>query len=86
MSQITIYGADGCEDTQQTREHLNDLGVNYQYVNVEQDPAAADWVKRQNDGKQKTPTVKFPDLVLSVPSNAQLDAALHTRRLIPRGD
>jgi mycoredoxin len=83
---IMIYGADWCEDTQETREHLDQLGVQYQYINVEQDEGAADWVRRQNDGKQKTPTVKLPDLVLSVPSNAQLDAALQTRGLMPRGD
>jgi glutaredoxin len=86
MQEITIYGADWCEDTNLTRAHLDSLQVPYQYVNVEHDDQAADWVKRQNDGKQKTPTIKLPDLVLSVPSNAQLDAALQTRGFMPRGD
>ena len=85
MPEVEIYGTDQCEDTQETREHLQQLGVPYSYINIEQDPNALEWVKRQNDGEQKTPTVKLPDLVLSVPSNAQLDTAMKAKR-ITRGD
>jgi len=79
MADVQIYGTDWCEDTQQTREHLQQRGVPYSYINIEQDQNALDWVKRQNDGEQKTPTVKLPDLVLSVPSNAQLDTAMRAK-------
>ena len=39
--------------------HLNRLGVAYQYINVEQDQQASEWVKQQNDGKERKPTVKI---------------------------
>jgi mycoredoxin len=82
MQQVDIYGTDSCEDTQNTIHHLDQEGVPYEYINIDSDPAAADWVKRQNDGKQKTPTVKVGELVMSVPSTGQLDTALRTRGLL----
>ena len=54
---VTVYGADWCEDTQATRNHLDSFGVQYHYVDVDRDPDAQAWVKRQNGGKQKTPTL-----------------------------
>lgn len=82
MAQVDVYGTDWCEDTQHTITHLQHEGVDYQYINIDADPQAAEWVKRQNDGKQKTPTVKVKELVMSVPSDAQLDTALRARRLL----
>ena len=79
---IDIYGTDWCEDTQHTRQHLESLGIGYQYINIEQDADAAEWVKRQNDGTQKTPTVEIRGLVLSEPSNGELDTALRAKGLL----
>ena len=83
MADIEVYGTDWCEDTQHTRQRLEQLGVDYNYINIEQDSAALDWVKRQNDGEQKTPTVKLPGLVLSVPSDGQLDTAMRAKGITP---
>ena len=82
MSPITVYGTEWCEDTQRTRSHLEEIGVPYQYVDIERDARSADWVKVQNDGKQITPTVKLEGLVLSEPSDAELDTALRSRGLL----
>jgi mycoredoxin len=83
MSAIQVYGTDWCEDTQHTREHLDSLGVPYDFVNIDADADARQWVIRQNDGKQKTPTVRIAgQTVLSEPSNAELDIALRKSRLI----
>jgi glutaredoxin len=82
MSDVKVYGADWCEDTARTREHLESVGIPYQYINVEKDEAARDWVKRQNDGKQKTPTVDVKGkIILSEPSDAELDIALRKNGL-----
>jgi len=62
--------------TQQTLEHLQDLGVDYEYVDVERDSRAAEWVKAQNDGKEKKPTLLVNGRVLSTPTTEELDAAL----------
>jgi len=76
MAQITVYGADWCEDTVATRHDLDSLGVKYRYIDIEQDPAAQEWVKRHNGGKQKTPTLDIDGQVLVEPERRELELAL----------
>ena len=73
---VKVYGADWCEDTRHTREFLNRLGVQYQYVDIEGDEGAADWVRRQNGGKERKPTVDVAGQVLCAPSDHELTSAL----------
>jgi mycoredoxin len=82
MSMVEVYGADWCGDTQRTRRHLDRLGVAYRYINVEQDPQASLWVKQQNDGKERKPTVKIGALVLAEPSDEALEQALRQEGLV----
>jgi mycoredoxin len=79
---VEVYGADWCVDTQRTCRHLDRLGVAYQYINLEQDQQASEWVKRQNDGKERKPTVKVGEQVLAEPSNSELDQALRQEGLL----
>jgi glutaredoxin len=76
MEKVKVYGADWCGDTRRTRAQLDELGVAYDYVNIEQDERAALWVKEQNEGKERKPTVKVGERVLSVPSAEELRSAL----------
>jgi mycoredoxin len=82
MNNVTIYGADWCGDTQRTLRQLDNLGVAYDYIDVEQDEQASSWVKQQNDGKERKPTVKLGRQVLSVPSNRELESALREEGII----
>jgi mycoredoxin len=82
MERVKVYGADWCEDTRRTRKHLDGLGVAYDYVNIEEDEQAALWVKEQNDGKERKPTVKLGERVLSVPDDVELESALRENGLI----
>lgn len=83
MSDIKVYGADWCEDTQQVRRHLNHLGVRYDYVNIDFDPRARDFVKFENGGKQVTPTVVVGGEVLVEPGDEELDSVLRQKALMP---
>lgn len=83
MSQIKVYGADWCEDTQQTRRRLEHLGVRYDYLNVDFDSHAREFVRMQNDGRQLTPTVVVAGDVLVEPSGEELDGLLRAKRLLP---
>jgi mycoredoxin len=76
MNPVKVSGAGWCEDTTATRYHLDSLGVQYQYVDVDADADAQDWVKRQNGGKQKTPTVDIGGRILIEPDERQLEEAL----------
>jgi glutaredoxin len=80
---VEVYGADWCGDTQRTRRHLDSLGVAYQYINVEQDQQASAWVKQQNEGKERKPTVKIGEQVLAEPSDQALEQALQQEGLLP---
>ena len=83
MERVKVYGADWCEDTKRTRQQLDNLGVAYDYVDIEQDEQAARWVREQNDGKERKPTVKLGnEQVLSVPDEATLESALRENGLI----
>ncbi len=74
--QLTVYGADWCHVTQDTLQFLDDQGVEYQYVNIEQDPDAAAWVRDQNNGDEIKPTLKLGEDVLTAPSEVVLEQAL----------
>jgi glutaredoxin len=81
-SPVTVYGTDWCHDTQSTRHHLDTLGVQYRYINIERDPQGERWVKLQNDGKRKMPTVDVGGDVLSVPDDGDLEQALRGKGLM----
>lgn len=76
MSNVKIYGADWCFLTHRSMDHLRHRGVPFDYINIERDPKAAEWVRSQNGGKEKKPTVDIDGTILSEPSNEELDAAL----------
>ena len=81
-SKVKVYGADGCEDTQKTCAHLKQLGVPYEYINIDRDKTAQSWVRNHNEGKQKTPTVDVSGRVISVPDQTRLDRILEEEDLI----
>ena len=81
-SKVKVYGADWCGPTTLAREHLDELGVTYQYIDVEEDPAASAWVKQQNNGKEKKPTIDIDGDVVTNPSPTELEAALRKKQLI----
>lgn len=82
MRKVKVYGADWCEDTREARRLLDNLGVDYTYVNIEQDAEAARWVKEQNDGRERKPTIKIGERVLRVPRERELETALRDEGLI----
>lgn len=82
MSRVKVYGADWCGDTRRTLTFLDGLGVDYEYIDVEQDEQASSWVKQHNDGKERKPTVDVGGQILSVPSEHDLTGALREKGLM----
>ncbi|HVF54705.1 MAG TPA: glutaredoxin family protein [Pyrinomonadaceae bacterium] len=82
MARVKVYGADWCGDTTRTRTYLDGLGVDYDYVDVEQDAQASQWVKDHNEGKERKPTVDVGGQILSVPSEHELTSALREKGLM----
>jgi glutaredoxin len=77
---ITVYGTDWCGDTTATRRHLDSAGVEYNYVNIDEDETAEKKVIEFNKGKRRVPLVEISSergtRHLSVPSSAELDKEL----------
>ena len=76
MKSVKVYGADWCPMTRRSLDHLRLLHVPFDYIDIEKDPAASEWVKRQNHGKELKPTIDIEGRILAEPSNEELDAAL----------
>jgi glutaredoxin len=79
---VRVYGADWCEDTRHTRQLLDRLGVAYEYVNIEGDERAREWVREHNGGKESKPTVDVAGQILTTPSDHELTSALRERGLM----
>lgn len=71
-----MYGADWCADCRRTKRQLDELGVDYEYLDVENDEALRDRAIAIS-GKQSIPVVVLPDgSHLVEPSNPGLLARL----------
>ncbi|WP_121151436.1 glutaredoxin domain-containing protein [Microbacterium sp. AG1240] len=79
---VKMFGAQWCIDCRRTKKQLDELGISYEYVDLEADPAAAD-VAREISGRTQIPVVVYPDSTHHVePSNADVEAKLRELSLI----
>ncbi|TMK45854.1 MAG: FAD-binding protein [Actinobacteria bacterium] len=77
MAEITVYGAPWCPDSRRTKRFLGEARVDFEWVDIGQDPDAAAFVLRQGAGKLTIPVVVLENgHVLVAPSPAQLGAEL----------
>lgn len=70
--------------TKSALAHLDQLGITYEYINIDHDRKAAQWVAEQNDGKEKKPTIDIDGEILSEPPNKRLDQVLQAKGLLSR--
>ncbi len=57
MAQITLYCTSWCADCHRTKQFLEERGVAYNEINIDQFPEAEEVVLRANNGRRKVPTV-----------------------------
>ena len=71
--QLTMYTTSWCGYCRNLKRQLAKAGIEIAEVDIERDPAAAEYVMSVNGGNQTVPTVVFPDgAVLTNPSAAQV--------------
>jgi glutaredoxin len=58
MSEITVYGTQWCGDCRRTKRFLEERGVRFREVNIDETPGAEGIVIKVNDGKRKVPTIE----------------------------
>lgn len=74
---LTIYSTAWCGYCHRLCAQLNREDIGYDVVDIEADPAAADFVMSVNGGNQTVPTVRFPDgSVLTNPTIVQVKQRL----------
>ncbi len=79
---ISMYGADWCGDCRRTKSQLTELGVEFEYLDVDAD---ADYKTRavEISGKPNIPVVVFPDKThLVEPSDSDVELKLRELNLI----
>ena len=75
---IKIYGTNWCGDTRRARQFFADHKIDYEWIDIDQDKTAAEYVKSVNNGCRSVPTILFPDGSLLVePSSMQLREKLN---------
>lgn len=74
---LTMYSTPWCGYCHRLKSQLDREGIAYEVVDIEQDPAAADFVMSVNGGNQTVPTMKFDDgSALTNPSIIQVKERL----------
>jgi mycoredoxin len=77
MSNVTMYTTSWCGYCARLKGQLKRAGVDFDEVDIEQQPAAADIVAKVNNGNQTVPTLVFGDgSALTNPSVAQVTGKL----------
>jgi len=75
---ITMFSTTWCGYCRRLKTQLDREGIGYTEVNIEEDPASADYVMSVNGGNQTVPTVVFPDGTAATnPSLAEVKARLN---------
>lgn len=76
-TQFTMYSTPWCGYCHRLRSQLDREGIEYDVVDIEQDPDAAELVMSVNGGNRTVPTLVYPDGTAQTnPSLAQVKAKL----------
>ncbi len=81
---LKLYTTQWCGDCIVTKRFLDKLSVPFEEINIEEDPEAAAYVMRVNEGRRSVPTLVFGGEATSLSgfSRAKLDAFLSRHGLV----
>lgn len=72
-SQIIMYTTSWCPDCHRAKYLLDEYGVSYINIDVEENAEGLAFVMQVNNGQRVVPTIVFPDQTILVePTNRQL--------------
>lgn len=78
-----MYGADWCGDCRRSKRLLEELGVQYDLIDVEKDPTQIDKVIELNGGAKSIPVIVFSDGThMTEPSDPDLRKKLEDLKII----
>lgn len=72
-NKIVMYSTNWCSDCHRAKYLLDEYGITYENIDVEQSEDGMAFVKEVNGGRRVVPTILFPDgSILVEPSNKVL--------------
>jgi glutaredoxin-like protein len=76
-STIIMYSTAWCPDCRRAKSFFDQHQIQYEVVDIEENPNCAPFVKQINNGMRIVPTIIFPDgEILAEPSNERLAGKL----------
>jgi mycoredoxin len=74
-----MYSTSWCGYCKRLKGQLNDLGITFEEVNIEEVPGTAEIVEKVNNGNQTVPTLVFADgTAMTNPSAKQVQEKLQS--------
>jgi mycoredoxin len=74
---ILIYSTSWCSDCHRTTFFFDEYGIEYEEIDIDEDPEALAFVRKVNHGHRVVPTVVFPDGTIFVePPNSAIATKL----------
>lgn len=75
QEKIKMYATNWCGDCRRAKRWLDAHDIPYEFIDIEKDDKAAEYVIQVNGGAQSVPTIVFPDgSILVEPRNNELAA------------
>lgn len=72
-TKIKLYGTSWCGETRRARQFFEMNNIEFEWIDIDQDEASAEYVKSVANGYRSVPTIVFPDgTVLVEPSTYDL--------------
>lgn len=78
---VKIYSTSWCAYCRMVKEYLSKLGVPFQEINIEQDPAAAQYIMGKTHSAG-VPQIEIGDQVILGFDRPRIDDALRTSKLV----
>ncbi len=70
---VIVYATEWCGDCRRVKRFLSEHNIEFQWINIDKDKAAEQFVKQTNRGNRSVPTLVFEDgSILVEPTNAKL--------------
>lgn len=74
---FTMYSTEWCGYCKRLKSQLNDIGITFDEINIEEVPGTAEIVEKVNNGNQTVPTLVFSDgSAMTNPSAKQVSEKL----------
>jgi mycoredoxin len=79
---LTMYSTTWCGYCKRLKNQLNQAGIIFTEINIEEVPGAAKFVEQVNNGNQTVPTVVYADG--SAATNPSVNEVIHKLKILAR--